>query len=151
MICFAFQAYFLRAVHMEPSGLRNMIVITNDWHMPRTKAIFNFVFGLPYSNSEGGKLGGGGGGDGLCSSQAYRLAFKAAAAGVSDEHLLQVRRDKEASALAQFESSLKPQLRSFREMHKWIFTKHNAYSTARLVSSNVSNVSDIPVDLLKTY
>ena len=30
-------AYFLRATHTDPAGWRNLVVITNEFHMPRTR------------------------------------------------------------------------------------------------------------------
>ena len=40
-------AYWLRLIHIEPGTYTKMIVITNTWHMDRTKAYFNKVFSLP--------------------------------------------------------------------------------------------------------
>ena len=41
-------AFFLRTMHTDPAQIRKLRVITNNWHMPRTKAIFTKVFNLPY-------------------------------------------------------------------------------------------------------
>lgn len=46
-------AYFLRAVHTDPASIRKLVVITNDWHMDRTRAIFSYVFSLPRTVSCG--------------------------------------------------------------------------------------------------
>ncbi len=43
-------AYFLRVIHMEPARLNKLVVITNKWHMERTRAIFETVFSLPKFN-----------------------------------------------------------------------------------------------------
>jgi hypothetical protein len=37
------QAYFLRTMHVDPSNVKKLVIITNKWHMPRTKAIFQKV------------------------------------------------------------------------------------------------------------
>lgn len=38
---------------MDPAGYDRMLVITNNWHMPRVKAIFSHVLSLPrYSTEE---------------------------------------------------------------------------------------------------
>merc|ERR1719160_1401826 len=40
-------AYFLRTVHTDVTGYRRLTVVTNDFHAPRTRAIFEKVFSLP--------------------------------------------------------------------------------------------------------
>lgn len=144
-------AYFLRAVHMHPAGIRRMVVITNDWHMPRTRAIFDFVFALPLSV---GVLGG------FSVPSALRglvtwlrggglvISYASAKTGISDPHLLQVRMEKEAAALEQFRTGPALSIRSFQELHLWLFTQHTAYSTSRLTHKPST---DIPADLLKSY
>ena len=44
-------AYFLRAVHLDPAGFNQLLVITNNWHMPRTRAIFSHILSLPARSS----------------------------------------------------------------------------------------------------
>ena len=41
-------AYFARLLHtdVDPT-LRGLAVITNAWHMPRSKAVFEHIFSLP--------------------------------------------------------------------------------------------------------
>jgi uncharacterized SAM-binding protein YcdF (DUF218 family) len=128
-------AYFLRSVHMEPSGLRKMVVITNDWHMPRTRAIFDFVFSLPSHTG--------------AASTPFEITYRAAPAGISDAHLLETRKSKEAGSLAYFETSVAPGIKAMQEMHWWLFTKHGAYATSRLRQSSVAPA--VSEELLKTY
>ena len=47
----ALQAYYLRTTHTDPARLRKMVVVTNSWHMPRARAIFDYVFQLPLTSS----------------------------------------------------------------------------------------------------
>lgn len=140
-------AYFLRAVHVHPAGLRKLVVITNDWHMPRTRAIFDFVFALPQTTGAFG-YGATSALRGLIGSSDPIITYISAKAGVSDPHLLQVRVEKEAAALAQFREGPVLRVRSFQELHSWLFTQHSAYATSRLTNKPTNN---IPADLLKTY
>src|SRR6202050_2665668 len=39
-------AFCTRVVHAEPRGLRRLHVVTSGFHMPRTEAIFRWVFGV---------------------------------------------------------------------------------------------------------
>jgi len=45
-------AYFSRVIHVEPRGFRRLHTITSAFHMPRTKAIFEWLYGL---DCQGGK------------------------------------------------------------------------------------------------
>ena len=44
-------AYFLRASHTDPAGWRKLVIITNQFHIERTRAIFEWVFSLPLSTA----------------------------------------------------------------------------------------------------
>src|SRR5688572_2863993 len=39
-------AYFCRVIHTDVRRMRRLAVITSEFHMPRTEAIFRWVFGL---------------------------------------------------------------------------------------------------------
>ena len=38
-------AYFSRVIHLDPLGIKSVMVITNEFHIRRTELIFNFVMG----------------------------------------------------------------------------------------------------------
>ena len=40
-------AFFARVMHMDAGGYRKAVVVTNNWHLDRVKAIFSAVFSLP--------------------------------------------------------------------------------------------------------
>jgi uncharacterized SAM-binding protein YcdF (DUF218 family) len=40
-------AYFARVILTDPAGLRRRLVVNSEFHMPRTRLIFDWVFGLP--------------------------------------------------------------------------------------------------------
>ena len=75
-------AFFTRTVHADPRGLRRLHVITSEFHMARTEAIFRWVFGL-------GPSGG------------HHLSFEASGnAGISHQ-ALEHRAAKERASLDQ--------------------------------------------------
>ncbi len=49
-------AYFSRVVHAIPRGFRRALVVTSEFHMPRTEAVFRWVYGLA---GPGGRLRAG--------------------------------------------------------------------------------------------
>ncbi|MCA9910118.1 MAG: YdcF family protein [Anaerolineae bacterium] len=103
-------AYFSRVIHAEPRTLRRLLVITSDFHLPRTQFIFEWVYGLTPTND-------------------FSLAFEAVAdSGIAAEALSE-RRAKEARALADVRT-LAGGITSLAQFHDWFFTEHRAYATS---------------------
>jgi len=100
-------AYFARMIHTEPRRWLNLLVVTSEFHMPRTEAIFRWVFGLP---------------EGL----RYNLQFDASANAGIPEPALAERRARERTSLETIRA-LEARLRSLPELHQWLFTAHAAY------------------------
>jgi DUF218 domain len=100
-------AYFARTIHTGARGWRTLLVITSEYHMPRTEAIFRWVFGLA---PEGG----------------YGLSFEAVPDVGLDPALLEARRQRERASLAAL-VPLTQRIRTLPEMHQWLFTCHAAY------------------------
>jgi hypothetical protein len=108
-------AYFARTLHTDPAGWRRLAVITSEFHMPRTEAIFRWVFGA----SSGETLPRVG----------YALEFIAVPdCGMAPDALM-ARREKEAESLARL-PDLTAKLPSLPKIHRWLFTEHRAYAAA---------------------
>lgn len=99
-------AYFSLAIHVLPRNFRHLLVITSDFHMARTQAIFEWIYGLA------GVPG---------------LSFEAVPDIGMDSAVLHARRAREADALAGL-PLLQRRLRTVQELHQWLFTEHAAYS-----------------------
>jgi len=105
-------AYFTRVIHTDPRRLCRLLVITSDFHMPRTRAVFEWVFGLP---------GGAG---------PYELAFEAVPAeGIAPDALAE-RTARERAGLDNVRR-LAGRLRTLPALHEWLFTEHAAYAPGR--------------------
>jgi hypothetical protein len=101
-------AFFTRLVHAEPRGLRRLHIVTSAFHMPRTEAIFRWVFGLSPSGG-------------------YDLSFEAAAdAGISHQGL-EHRAAKERASLHQV-IALAQRISTLPQLHAWMYTEHAAYA-----------------------
>ena len=109
-------AYFLRAMHTDPAGIRRLHVVTNQFHMPRTKAIFAWVFSLPLV--EGG------------APSAYDLRFHTAADAGLDEKTVALRSAKEAASLKNLPAT-SGRVRSMQALHKFIFDDHKVGLSVR--------------------
>jgi hypothetical protein len=100
-------AYFARVVHTDPMGLRRPLVITSEFHVARTRAVFDWIFGLPGSH--------------------YSLLYESVPDAGLDGVALRARVERERLALTNV-FSLRQSLTSLPELHRWLFTAHSAYT-----------------------
>jgi hypothetical protein len=101
-------AFFTRLVFAEPRGLRRLHVVTSEFHMRRTEAIFRWVFGI-------GPSGG------------YELSFEAVEnAGISEQALAH-RAVRELASLDRV-LALAQRIATLPQLHEWMYTEHAAYA-----------------------
>jgi uncharacterized SAM-binding protein YcdF (DUF218 family) len=104
-------AYFARVIHTDPLGLRSLRIVTSAFHMARTEAIFNWVFGLSTAASP------------------YQLQFMAVPDVGLPQTALQARRQKEKAGLAHVQTLI-ISLKTLPDLHRWLYRDHQAYSVA---------------------
>lgn len=103
-------AYFARVMHIDPAGFKRLCIVTSFFHLPRTEAIFRWMFGL-----SGGPR------------SAYELTFVGTPDVGMTTEVLQKRREKEQQSLRSVQE-LRRQYTTLAAFHKWLFTTHAAYS-----------------------
>ena len=105
-------AYFARMQHTEPLALRRLHVITSAFHLPRTEAIFRWIFAL--------------------SSPAipYCLSFEAVPDVGMATDVLTGRRERERNSLMRV-NELRARLTTLSEVHRWLYAEHAAYAIAQ--------------------
>jgi hypothetical protein len=102
-------AFFSRVLHVDPRGLRRLLIITSDFHLPRTEAAFRWVYGLrPRALS-------------------YELHFEGVSDLGMDPEVLRDREGRERKSLNET-LALAPRMTHMADFHRWLFTKHNAYN-----------------------
>jgi hypothetical protein len=102
-------AFFARVVHCEPRALKHLLVITSDFHMRRTRAIFEWVFSLQPRPVQ------------------FQLTFEAVRdIGMSPE-ALRARLEKEEKSLDDLALTTK-RITSMELLHEFLFKDHGAYS-----------------------
>jgi uncharacterized SAM-binding protein YcdF (DUF218 family) len=101
-------AFFGRVIHVDPRRLRRLLIITSQFHMARTRAIFEWVFGL--DPSPGG----------------YDLNFHEVSDEGLDMDLLAARRVKEQDGLRKL-TGVMERIHTLRDLHEWLFSEHAAY------------------------
>ena len=102
-------AYFSRVMHTDPAGFRRLLVITSAFHLPRTEAIFRWVFGATPIDTT------------------YELSFEAVPDAGLAQDALEARYAKERASLASLLARI-PALPTLASIHHWLFTEHAAYA-----------------------
>jgi hypothetical protein len=102
-------AYFSRMIHAVPRGFARMLVITSAFHMPRTEAIFRWVYRLEGPGA------------------ACTVDFEEVPDCGIDPRILAARREKERTALDAL-AAPRAEIRTLPQLHAWLFTVHGAYS-----------------------
>ena len=111
-------AYFLRSTHVDPGRFTRVIVVTNDWHMDRARAYFDAVFSLPRGD---------------CSTNAtLEIEYQAVGPGLEGE-VLRSRIERERESLRNFLDVTRREFSTMSELHKFLYTRHLAYSSSRLL------------------
>lgn len=117
--------YFSRMIHIEPLRLKNLLVVTSEFHMPRTQAIFKWIYSL----------------EGL--PRQYHLEFQTVSDEGIDVKILMARRAKEANSLKNVRS-LARRIKTIQQLHAWLFQEHSAYAVAKQPVREAG-------DILQTY
>jgi len=120
-------AFFARVIHVEPRKFQNLLVVTSEFHMPRTESVFSWIFSLPPLPVD------------------YRVEFLAVTDEGMDNESLNARRAAEQTNLAKFEIT-RQHIHNLQELHQWLFLEHEAYRAGgRPLQRRTSG------DLLGTY
>jgi hypothetical protein len=120
-------AYFARVIHTDPASLRRLLVVNSEFHMSRTRMIFDWVFSL------------------LPADPPYTLAYHT----VPDLGLTEVgteaRRAKEVARMEDLCRTI-PRITSLAALHRFVFTEHRAYAAGADPHSDVP-----PAAALESY
>jgi hypothetical protein len=101
-------AFFSRALHTDPLNLRRLLIVNSEFHMPRTEAIFRWIFAARPDRD-------------------YELSFDSTAnLGISGESLA-FRAEREQKSLATVRD-LAVRFSTFADLHRWIYSEHRAYA-----------------------
>lgn len=121
-------AYMLRTVHTDIGAIRRLTIVNNYFHIDRTRAIFEKVFGLLP----------------LCAT--YHLQFEAVDDLGLDQAVIESRKAREAKSIRSFAHNT-AELHTLHDFHAWLFSNHSAYASKRLIEERK------PIDpaALKSY
>jgi hypothetical protein len=108
-------AFFARVEHTDIRGWRRLLIVNSAFHMPRTEAIFRWLFHLDPPRQ-------------------YELVFQASSDAGFPAERLAARRAREAASLAAF-PAIANRLRTLADVHEWMFRDHAAYAPERVVET----------------
>jgi hypothetical protein len=102
-------ACFSRTLHAIPRGLERLLVVNSAFHMPRTEAVFRWVYALDGPGPR-------------CAVEFETVPD----IGIEPE-ILQARMEKEAARLSALDA-LRRRIATLSELHRWLFAEHCAYA-----------------------
>jgi hypothetical protein len=103
-------AYYSRLLFAEPFGFKKLHIVTSAFHLPRTEAIFKWIYSLTPVRLD------------------YSLTFESVPdTGLAPDDL-QARRLRESHSLEKLQGKIKS-ITSLNVFHNWLYSEHNAYST----------------------
>lgn len=104
-------AYFCRILFTDPMSLARCHIITSDFHMARTEAVFRWVYSLSPAQI------------------AYELSFESAPDTGLSPPALKARRMRENLSLENLNQKIQ-KIRSVAVFQHWLYTEHAAYAVS---------------------
>jgi hypothetical protein len=108
-------AYFARAIHVDPRGWSRLAVVTSKFHMKRSKAIFQRVFDLPSFQRPG---------------SSFTLEFSEVPDVGLDQESLDSRAVREKKSLTTW-LWMSRTFTSMQDFSAWLFSQHECYAPNR--------------------
>ena len=99
--------YFAFANFINPMQLKNILVITSNFHMERAKAIFNWMKFINDSD--------------------VKINYVIASDEGLDEYIIKTRTKREMKSLENINNKLIPNIKSMKQFHSWFYEDHKAY------------------------
>ena len=113
-------AYFTKINHIDPLEISKFLVITSDFHLKRSQAIFDFVFNLDKNKK-------------------YDIDYNKTITKVTPD-ILYHRMIKEQKSLTFFKNQMTERdITDMKSLHIWLFSKHLAYTTKDVLFNKNNN------------
>lgn len=106
-------AFYSRHMLAEPLNMRHLVVVTSEFHMPRTRAIFEWVFALPAVDG---------------SSPRFSLEFHTSPNTGLNAQDVQGRVSRELASLKVLKAETIPRISSISKLAAFLHMTHAAYS-----------------------
>ncbi len=117
--------YFSRIFFADPFGFKKILIITSDYHLPRAKAIFEWIYSLTPRKHK------------------YSLGFVSVRDAGLNLGLIRNRIRKEKKSIKKI-FIMRQKIKTLEQFHRWLFTKHAVYAYGL-------KLQKISAEVLKTY
>jgi uncharacterized SAM-binding protein YcdF (DUF218 family) len=117
-------AYFARTSHTDINGWRNLLVITNEFQMTRTIAIFDWIFSMDNINNSGKKM----------MKQSYQLYYLQSPNAGLAENVVLARKEREAASTKTLRDVLMPRYTNLQDLYYFLTQDHSMYTAHKLVN-----------------
>lgn len=118
-------AYFSRLLFAEPAKMQNLLVITSEFHLPRTQAAFEWIYGLtPFTS-------------------AFQLVFESVPSKGLPPEALKTRISREKKSLEKMRET-QLDITTLEAFQSWFYSQHTAYAVA-------SQPDKVVGDVLESY
>jgi len=104
--------YFSLLNFVFPMDIKSVLVITSDFHMPRSKAIFEWIYSL-WSKS---------------TNQPISLDFLEVSTKYLDNEIIEARTIRENRSLHNLQNSTMKKINTWIDFHSWFYREHQAYN-----------------------
>ncbi|KAG1661097.1 hypothetical protein FOA52_012086 [Chlamydomonas sp. UWO 241] len=122
-------AFFSLAIHALPAGWRRVLVVTSDFHMPRSAVLFQDMYSLA-------------GADLLGDPERFQLTFAACSdEGLFEGEVLAARQEKEAGSLVTWRKNASG-FKRFSDLHEWLHQTHQCYAVSRQHDFDKATIQD---------
>lgn len=112
-------AYFARTSHTDVNGWRRLLVVTNAFHLERTKLIFDWVFSLPGGHHDGTH---------------YELFYLACPDTGLTPEAVEARAKHERRGAANVRDRLVPSMRTLPQLWRFLTHEHDFHTAHKLVA-----------------
>jgi uncharacterized SAM-binding protein YcdF (DUF218 family) len=140
-------AFFARTTHTELNAWRNLLVVTNEFHMERTRAIFDWIFLECSAESSRQKASRN-----RDYNNNYELHYlESPNVGLTDEAVT-ARKEREAASLKTLQEKIMPQLTNLPDVYRFLTHEHALYTAHKLVDrGRGSNNNEASEQVKKSY
>ena len=113
-------AFFSRLLFVDPLKLKNLTIITSDFHMPRARIIFEHITQLTPIK------------------ECIALDFVSCGNGIDGAALRE--RVRKERVQAENYSKLSKNIRTVQDMHRWMYTHHQAYTSCSEITRETGDI-----------
>ncbi len=126
-------AFFARLNFCDIAKWKKLLIITNEFHMERTKLIFDWIFHAPKSDTDCNND---------VNSSNYELYYLPAPDKGLTKEAIQARKKKESKSASTVKNILSQKYNSIEKVFDFLTTEHSFYTASKLVERGMDDGSD---------